>query len=347
MELSFFIQLGVAVLCFILFSAIGQLLKRKIFVKLIDRFQDEKHYAQRITLIGFQKPVALLCSVIGLYLSVVLLPFPDFVKWATPIAGRILRVSVIICATWGALGSSEVVTVLFRGMSNKLDMEMDRTLTRFLSRVLNVIIVCLAAVILLSEFHYDINGLIAGIGLSGLTIALAAQDSASNFFGGLVIILERPFSIGDWITCGTLEGVVEDISFRSTRIRMFSDTLIVVPNSKLAAEPITNWTKMRKRQVKFSLTVTYNTPKDKLKLLTQRLQTLLTTHPHIVQEGIQVRLNEFSACSIDILIMYFTSPTDINAYNTVKEEINYGIIGIMEELGIDFAFPTQTVYLEK
>ena len=147
------------------------------------------------------------------------------------------------------------------GTRSRFDLGAGDTVIRFLERIYKAVILLFAGVLVVTEIGYNVNSLIAGLGLGGLTFALAAQDSASNFFGGLVIIFEKPFELGDWISTASLEGSVEDITFRSTKIRTLANALTVVPNSKLCGEPITNWTRMKMRLAQFTLGLTYGTPK--------------------------------------------------------------------------------------
>src|SRR5699024_6731493 len=127
--------------------------------------------------------------------------------------------------------------------------KIDEILVSFLSRALQFIIIAMAISIVLQEFDYHIGGLITGLGIGGLAISLAAKDALANLFGGVVIVTEKPFTINDWIMTPSVEGTVEDISFRSTKVRTFDQALVVVPNATLANEAITNWSKMGKRRI--------------------------------------------------------------------------------------------------
>lgn len=135
----------------------------------------------------------------------------------------------------------------------------------FLKKIVKVLIFTVSGIAILSETGTNVTTIITGIGLGGLTFALAAQDTAQNLFGGMVILFDRPFAVDDWISTPDIEGVVEDITFRSTRIRTFPNALVIVPNSSLVSSPITNWSRMNKRRASFSIGLTYDTPKEKWK----------------------------------------------------------------------------------
>ncbi len=130
------------------------------------------------------------------------------------------------------------------------------------------------------------------------------------FFGGVVIITDKPFSIGDWIESSSVEGVVEDINFRSTKVRTFAQALVTVPNSVLANEAITNWTKMGRRQISFKLGVTYSTPKEKLDKCITEIREMLKNHSDIHPQTIFVNFDGFNDSSLDIFLYFFTKSTD-------------------------------------
>ena len=276
---------------------------------------------------SFIRPCALFIALIGLYIGVRLLPF-DFIHtdaWRTA-QNHAVRIAFIVLLAWGLLGASKCVELALVGTRSRFDL--------------------FAGVLVVTEMGYNVNSLIAGLGLGGLTFALAAQDSASNFFGGLVIIFEKPFELGDWISTASLEGSVEDITFRSTKIRTLANALTVVPNSKLCGEPITNWTRMKMRLAQFTLGLTYGTPKRTVEAVTNRVRAMLENHPGVHSETVQVRLSEFADSSIDIAVQFYTKTTDIVEYRAVKEDVNLRIMDIMAGEGASFAFPSRSIYIE-
>jgi len=220
------------------------------------------------------------------------------------------------------------------------------TIVIFFTKITKVIIIVLSFLIILGEFGVNINGLITGVGLGGLTFALAAQDTASNIFGGLVIISDKPFAVGDWIQTSSIEGVVEDITFRSTRIRTFDDALTIVPNSTLASASITNWSKMNKRKIKFLIGLCYNTRPSQIKKILKDIQAALLKHEDVIDDSILVKLDEFGDSSFDILVTFFARQTSLPELKRVREEINFDIIDIVYNNESKFALPSTSVYLE-
>ncbi|MNZ60850.1 Low conductance mechanosensitive channel YnaI [compost metagenome] len=217
----------------------------------------------------------------------------------------------------------------------------------FLSRTLRVIVVILIVTIVGSEWGFSINGVVAGMGLGSLAIALAAKDTLSNILGGIVLILEKPFSKGDWILTPTTEGFVEDITFRSSKIRTFADALVTVPNSTLANQPITNWSRMGRRRVTYTLNVALDTERHKLHNAVKRLEEYLQNNDQIDKRTIFVKFNEFNEHGLGIMIYFFTKSTVWGEYLAERESFNLYVMQIFEEEGIRLASPLQRVFVEQ
>lgn len=297
---------------------------------------------------GFSHPAPAALWVLGLYGALCLLPVPP--AWAAacaPWLRKLLRIVLITLFAWGLAGSSDIAPLMMQNMEGKLDVEVDRTVAAFVNKILQVVVVCFALVMVLGELGFNVNGLITGMGLAGLTVSLAAKDSAENFFAGLVIILEKPFSLGDWIITSVAEGTVEDISFRSTKVRTLDGSLVILPNSLLCAEAITNGTQRQTRLFRFTLGVTYDTPRARIETLMARLRALLESDAQVEAGSVLVRLSGFGASSIDILVSCrLTTPAWADAM-TVQDRLNLAILDAMHEVGVQFAFPSRSVYLEK
>ena len=231
-------------------------------------------------------------------------------------------------------------------MHKAYDVKVDKILFPFIAKTIRLIIVALAITIIAEKWGYNIQGFVTGLGLGGLAFALAAKDAASNLIAGIFIILDKPFTIGDWITSDTLEGSIEEISFRTTKIRTVDHALIIVPNSKLTNEAVTNFSRRGKRRVKLSLELTYRTSRDKLEICVDKIRELLENHSQVSKEGILVRFDKFNSSSLDILICFFTETPDFDEYFKIKENVNFNIMDILQQEGVSMAFPSTSVYLE-
>lgn len=293
---------------------------------------------------AFQRPAEAFLVLLSLYSALAILAqgfFPDLPQ-LTAFLLTVLKIGLIVCLTWGAMGASDPAVKVFRGNHDNLD----QTIVSFTANIVKVILVIISMVIIIDEIGYNISGLITGLGLGGLTFALAAQDTASNFFGGVVIITDKPFQVGDWIQTTDLEGVVTDISLRSTRIRTFKDAEIIVPNSTLANMAITNWSRMNKRKVEMTLRFTCQTSAQELRQAEEAVRQLIQSHPKVDPEGVVVAFSEFASDHLSLTAAYFVLDTVYKNYVTVKEEINFSILDCLQQMGIALAYPTQRVWTE-
>ena len=337
------IQVSIALGIFLIF-----LIMRKIFAKYIFNLflkLSRKSSTEFFThlFLAFERPVRMLFVIIGLYLSV---RYVSFLDHHNGLFEQIMRSSLIFLAAWGLYNLSSASSLFFHTVNDKYNLKIDQLLIPFLSKTIRFLIVAMTFSVIAGEFNYDVNGFITGLGLGGLAFALAAKETIENFFGGIVIITEKPFSIGEWIKTPSVEGVVEDITFRSTKIRTFAQALVTVPNARLANENITNWSKMGKRQITFHIGVTYDTPSERLETCIDRIEKMLRNHEDIHPETIFVSFDEFNHSSLDIFLYFFTNTTTWGDFLNVKQDVNFKIMRILEEEHVSFAFPTQTLHVE-
>ncbi|OLO40974.1 hypothetical protein BTR23_04265 [Alkalihalophilus pseudofirmus] len=260
---------------------------------------------------------------------------------------RIFNTIVILIIGSGLLKLSSKSSSVFEKLKEKFDMEFDEILIPFFSRVVQVVIFAVILSLVAQAWGHNINNLVAGLGIGGLAVALAAQSTLGNLFGGVVIITEKPFSLGDWIKTPSVEGIVEDIGFRSTKIRTFANSVIVIPNSTLANQEIENFSNMGKRRVTFNLGLTYQTSREQMKNCVERIEKMIQIHEEVHPETIMVRFDKFNDSSLDIFLYFFTKTTVWAEYLAVKEDINFKILEILEEEGASIAFPSRSLYIEK
>lgn len=259
---------------------------------------------------------------------------------------KLYRVLMIILFTMLLYKLVPTFISLYQRLSRSDDLSRNPIVLMFVRRMLQLFVLVIGFIIILSEMGINVNGLITGLGLGGLTFALAAQDTASNIFGGVVILSDKPFAVGDWIQTSDAEGIVEDITFRSTRIRTFDDALVVLPNSKLTNTAITNWTKMNKRKLKFHIGLTYGTKSDILRNIIDEVRYCLKNHPEILSDSVIVRLDEFAPSALNILVQLYADVTSLDELKKIREEINFEILDIVSNNGSEFAFPSTSVYMQ-
>jgi MscS family membrane protein len=241
-----------------------------------------------------------------------------------------------------------VLTYALHRWAETTDTALDDQLVPLISKAAKVTVFVLAALLILQNMGISISGLIAGLGVGGLAVALAAQKGLSDLFGSILLLIDRPFVQGDWVKSpdGSVEGVVERIGFRSTRIRTFEKTLITVPNSRLADFIVDNMNERPIRRVWITVGVTYDTTSHQMREAVAGIQQVLRTHPEVDQEFFLVNFTDFGASSLDIMVYYFTSTTVWNDYLRIREDVNLKIMDLLESRGLSVAFPTRTVRME-
>ncbi len=235
---------------------------------------------------------------------------------------------------------------LFNKFYAKFGKKLSSDIENFSVKTLKILTVIVGAMSILQGWGINVSAFLASLGLVGMAFALAAKDTAANLFGSLVIFTDRPFKVGDWIQTPDVEGTVESIGIRSTRVRAFTQALISVPNAVIANSPITNWSQMGKRRIKTRLGLTYGTSKDQMQNILKDLRDMLQKHPDIHDDTIMIRFDEFADSSLSIFCYFFTKTTVWVRFLEVREDINFKVMEIVEKNGSSFAFPSQSIYVE-
>lgn len=213
----------------------------------------------------------------------------------------------------------------------------DRQLLPLLRDIVKVVLLVLAVAALVQNWGYDATTLLAGVGIGGLAVAFAAQDTIANVFGSLVIYTDRPFRVGDWVEIGDVEGTVEEIGIRSTRIRCFDRSIISVPNKSVSGTYIQNNSAMTSRRIQLALIADYTTPADKLSQALAAVRELIAADKEISTDGVAVSLDQFGPTGIHLLIQCFTHSVHWLEYLKVRENLMLGILQQLEQLGVNLA----------
>ena len=230
----------------------------------------------------------------------------------------------------------------------RLSKELSSELTNFLLRLVKLLIWLLGAASILSLWGVNVTALLASLGLGGLAFALAAKDTAANLFGSIALLLDKSIKIGDWIKVNDVEGIVEDIGMRTTKIRTFKKSLVVVPNQIVANSNIENFSRRDIRRVKMHIGLTYDTSNEQIKKIAKDIKEMLLTHPGIAKDEIMlVNFDNFGDSAKEIFIYTFTNTANWSEYLDIREDINLKISKIVLDNGSDFAFPSQSIYIEK
>jgi MscS family membrane protein len=296
-------------------------------------------------LAGLKKPAELLVVIGGLFVAVQVLRLPTEPVDVRRFAHAVLKGLVTFDVAWFLFNMVTLLEVYLGKWVSRTESTLDDHLLPFVRKSLRVFIVFLAVIMTIQNLGYSISGLLASLGIGGLAVALAAKDTLSNVFGSLMIVLDRPFHIGEWVKAGDLEGIVEEVGFRSTKIRTFAKTQISVPNSVITNLAIDNFSRMPKRRIKLTVGVTYETRPEQMREAVRRIRAMLTEHPAIDQEFKLVNFTDFGASSLDVLVYCFTRTTVWAEYLEARQDVCLRIMDILEGMGLEIAFPSRSIYL--
>ena len=345
---EFLICIGILLFGFLLKRLGATFLSRQSF-RFFKQFAHNQFSEEFVALL--RKPFEQLLTLIILYFAFDRLTFPESwnlvgidkigVRWFVYICWKM---AVFVTATRILLRATDFFSLV---LSRRDDSTVSVELANFLKELIKVILV-IVMVFAGMRFIFDFNltAIVASLGIGGLAVALAAQDTLANLMGSFIIYLDKPFKAGDLIETNDIKGTVEHVGFRTTRIRTVEKSLLTVPNKKLIDSALNNITESAARRVRFTLGLTYGSKSVQILSIIDDIKKEIDAHP-LTGEDFTVRFNEFSQSSLDILVVYFVMSNEYDTMITVKEELNLKMMNIVEKHGCDFAFPTQTVYVKQ
>jgi len=269
--------------------------------------------------------------------------------------GKTVLLLYTIAVLWYASNLVALVDIGLRRLIARRESAIDEYLGPWIRRILRAVLWTLGALFVVnSVFEQDIGAWLAGLGIAGLAVSLAAQDSLKNFFGSLTILMDRPFHVGERIVFSGYDGVIEEIGFRSTKVRTLTGHMVTIPNASIVSEAIENIGRRPSIRRVMNLTITYDTPAEKVRQAVQIVRDILEEddirgpiHERINGEPYPPRVyfNEYNPDSLNILVIYWYVPPSYWDYLEHAQRINLRVFEAFEEAGIEFAYPTQTVYL--
>ncbi len=271
----------------------------------------------------------------------------NLTKFPTELIGKSYSVFLGLSIIWLIYRLVDVAAHYIDELVAKADEGLRGQFTPLIRRALRILVVIVGSLTILATIGINITGLFACMGIVGLAISMGSQDSVANLVGTVNILIDRPYKVGDWITVGsTIDGDVEEIGFRSTKIRMFDKTLMSVPNAKLAGETIKNWSRMPKRRIKMTLGLSYDTSASQMKEALKEIEKILEEDEGVDQDYKLVQFTDYGASSLDVFLYYFSKSTVWKEYLDTRERVNLKIMDKIEKMGLEFAFPTQTLHLK-
>ncbi len=333
-----------AVFCWILIG----LIFRKIFEFILD------NYIRRITtrtnfswdddlLDGLERPIGFIFLMVFYMASYTNLQLTATLNYYL---STILEIATSVGFIWLFYNLSDVFTKYLAVLTAKTDTKLDDQLVPLIRKTLRFFVIFMGIIIILQNNGYNVASLIAGLGIGGLAVALAARDTLANFFGSVTIFVDKPFRIGDWIKVGDVEGTVEEVGFRSTRVRTFYNSLVSVPNSNVANTDIDNLGLREYRRLKTVLNLTYSTSPEQLEAFVEGIKAIVKSNNHFRQDFYEVHFNSFGAHSLDVLVYVFFKVPDWSTELQQRHNFLLEVLRLAKEVGVEFAFPTQTLHVD-
>ena len=289
------------------------------------------------------RPIGGLAVAAVFYLGTPLLLLPPRLSVLARIAAEALAAYSLV---WLAYRLIDIITGFLAEKAEKTESKLDDQLVPLVAKTLKVFVSVVGGIFVLQNLNVNVGSLLAGLGLGGLAFALAAKDTVANFFGSVMIFIDKPFQIGDWIVLKETEGVVEEVGFRTTRVRTFYNSLITVPNSLIVQSMVDNYGARRYRRYTTTLGLTYDTPPDKIQAFCEGVRAIITGMPGMRKDYYLVEFKDFGTSSLNIMLYCFMVSPNWNAELRTRTNLNLEIMRLAEDLQVTFAFPTQTLHLE-
>lgn len=289
-------------------------------------------------------PLAAVIQIVFWYAAALVLALPEEPN-VRAVVLQGLRIGIIFAVTWVFYRGIDVLALAAGRVAGKTESRLDDQLVPLLRTSFKVFLALLVAVVIVQEFGYSAASIIASLGIGGVAVALAAKDTLANFFGSIVVFTDRPFHVGDWVEFSGVEGTVEEVGFRTTRIRQFDKALVTVPNQMFTTSPITNYSNRSIRRIKMTVGLTYETSSKQLRVFLGRVRDLLSELPALDQSFHFAHFVEFGASSLDVQLYCFTKTAVWTDWLQAREDLMLRIMDIVDDLDLEIAYPTQTVYL--
>lgn len=334
------IAIGIIIIFRILSSFVSQIIIKILSINNKEKIDVKKN--------PFYKPLKTIFTFIGVFIAL------NFLKEMIAISlelqviiNKALKMAMIIFVAKAFGEGLNEKNGLFAKIKIKSNREIDSGTRAVIMKAIRIVIYIIAAFMIISELGYDISGFITSLGIGGVVITLAAQDTAKSLIGGVLIILDKPFKVGDYIKVGTFEGTVEEITFRSTNIRTLDNSVLHIPNSEMSISAIINFSEMEKRRYFSRLTLELNTKLENVENVKNQIQQMLENREDIIKDSVTVKFENISANGMELLIIGYINETNYGKFLDIKEQINYAIMLILQNQGVELAYNTQTVYVKK
>jgi small-conductance mechanosensitive channel len=336
------IEIAISVIAFALAIVIGWV-AYSIFKRYLTRWAEKtKTKLDDEILRNIKAPILFFAILVGAYYGLNLL---TFLKQYSEILTAAFTVAEILVVTLVILRVTNVLTSWYAEKSAERGERVSDHLLFILKKLIQIVVYVFAFLAILVAFEIDLSGLVVGLGVGGIAVALALQNVLSDMFSAFSIYFDRPFEVGDFIVVGDYMGTVKKIGVKSTRLQLLQGEELVISNRELTTSKIRNFRKLKKRRIVFTVSVSCDTPLKKLKKIPDMIRKIIEKMDLVKFE--RVHFTEFGDFSLNFLVVYYMDTDDYGKYMDTQQEINFAIMEAFEKEGIEMPFPTQTIFLNK
>lgn len=333
---------AISLASFVLTLLVLLFIKRMLEKRVITLIKTSKTRIDNYLLPLLQKTQFFFLVTISVYVGTLFLSLPeDIYTWVS----KIIRLAFFVQA--GLWCTNLIAYAIDQQVSDKIEYDQaeDATTIDALGLISKIILWVVVAILALDNLGVEVNSLVASLGIGGIAVALAVQNVLGDLFASLSIVMDKPFVIGDYIVVDDFSGTVEDVGLKSTRVRSLSGEEIIFSNSDLLSSRIRNYRLLEERRASFSIGVSYNTPHEKLVQIPAIIEDIISPMDNV--RFSRAHLKEMGDFSLNYAIVYFVQDPDYDFFMNVQQEINLDLYQRFDNKGIEFAYPTQTLYIEK
>ena len=338
------VDIIVAICLIILFKVLSP----SISYLIIKLFKFNSKSKKSIRESAFYTPLKIFFTILGVYIAILFLKQPlNLQDNVMNIVTKIFQIISVLAFAKALASSFTTKSTLVIRLRKKEKNNIDDSMLEFVLKVTRVIIYIIALFIVLAILQINLSGLVAGLGIGGIIVTLAAQDTAKNIFGGVVLFIDKPFNVGDWIQTPNYEGAVEDITFRTTRIRSAENYVINIPNSTIADSAVINWSKLEKRRYKLNLLFTFDTTSEQISQLTDRIREMLENNPQVIKEDTTITFSNIENTGLSLVVDIYVTTTVYKEYLKVRNELNKNIMNIIHNSKLELVNPKTFITVNK
>ncbi|MEM7229918.1 MAG: mechanosensitive ion channel family protein [Planctomycetota bacterium] len=299
--------------------------------------------ASRETLGNTVRPFGMAAAAV---LALVLLRYLELPPNVIAVAFLSVRLFTMFAMVWAAIRITDLVAEVFASKASLTVTRFDDLLIPLVRKAIKVFIAVMGIIYIANSMNVPLGPLLTSLGIGGAAFAFAAKDTVEHFFGSITVVLDRPFEVGDWVQIGDVEGTVEDVGLRSSRIRTFYNSLVTVPNGNLVRAKVDNYGRRQYRRWRTHVQITYDTSPETIDAFCEGIRELIRLHPYTRKDYYQVWLHQFGGHSLDILVYCFHRAPDWQTELRERHRLMLDIMRLAGQLKVEFAFPTQTLQIQ-